>query len=121
LAADVRASVDGFSPEMIKAQVAGRRPRWDAKSAGTKSLFANHLSIFAASIDIGDQVVTFDPVDRETVLIERVASARTLEAHRYNPQWSATRRCPRTPGSVDYTTTTSITLSSPRKSSPFRV
>ena len=69
----VRTSVDGLPPEMIKAHAAGRHPAWDAKSAGTKTLFANQLSIFASNITVGDQVVTFDPVDRQTVFIGRVA------------------------------------------------
>jgi len=68
----VRSFAGGLPPNMIKEEAAGRHPTWDAKSAATKTLFANQLARFASEIDVDDQVITFEPADRQTIVVGRV-------------------------------------------------
>jgi hypothetical protein len=74
----VRTSAAGLDRDDIKRAAEDEHPEWQAKAAGTKTMFARQLALFASDIAIDDQVITFDKARRESVLVGRV-----VERYRY--------------------------------------
>ncbi len=75
----VRTPADGLEPDVLKTAARGGHPVWDEKNAATKTLFANQLAMFASEIAVGDQVLTFDPGEREIILVGSVTGRYHFE------------------------------------------
>lgn len=65
--------------DRVKQLADGRHPEWDAKTAGTKTTFARQLVAFASEIQLDDQVITFDKLRREVVLVGQVVDPYRYE------------------------------------------
>lgn len=68
----VRHPARHLDPEQVKRRATGLLETWDTQAPGTKTRFANQLTAFANEMQVGDEVVTFDPPSRTTVLVGRI-------------------------------------------------